>query len=170
MQQNKQQRRVVHLRQHLISGANDPHRADKSTSEAARLPWSRFPRVAASSPPDFRSVKYQVRDGIAIITRSRPKVLNAVNFQVHADMIAAFEEAERDDSVLCAVLTGEGRFFCSGADVAGNKETYDIEDPPRVKEIKAVLSVQDTYDSNTWSDVNMVSGPTAATHQIDAIF
>ena len=62
---------------------------------------------------------------------------------------AAFEEAENDDSVLYVVLTGEGRFFCSGADVAGNKEDWgDHDDPPRVQEIKSVLSQQDPYDSN----------------------
>eukprot|EP01048_Picozoa_sp_COSAG05_P029130 COSAG05_NODE_9420_length_625_cov_0.507605_2_plen_69_part_01 len=69
-------------------------------------------------------MKYEVIDGIAIITRSRPKVLNAVNFQTHCDMIAAFEEAENYDRVLYAILTGEGRFFCSGADVAGNMEDW----------------------------------------------
>lgn len=148
-------RRVAVLSAHVTAG-NDPHRSDKAVSEAVRLPWSRFPAKSGPSAPKFRTVKYQVLDGgIAVITRSRPKVLNAVNFQVHCDMIAAFEEAEDDDKVLAVVLTGDGRFFCSGADVAGNKESYDIPDPPRVEQIKAVLSKQDTYDSNTWSDVNM---------------
>ena len=162
-------RRVAALRRHLVFGAtpgagNDPHRSDKAPpfdAHAVRLPWSRFPPLpsngscTATSTATFRTVKYEVRGGIAIITRSRPKVLNAVNFQVHADMVAAFEQAEMDPAVLCAVLTGEGRFFCSGADVAGNAEEYELEDPPRVQQIKAVLSNNDPHDSNTWSDVAM---------------
>mmetsp|Transcript_58063 Transcript_58063/g.180398 ORF Transcript_58063/g.180398 Transcript_58063/m.180398 type:complete len:329 (-) Transcript_58063:232-1218(-) len=149
------QRRVAVLTAQVTAG-NDPHRSDKAVSEGVRLPWSRFPPKSGQSPLQFRTVKYEVLDGgIAVITRSRPKVLNAVNFQVHCDMIAAFEEAEQDNNVLAVILTGAGRFFCSGADVAGNKESYDIRDPPRVEQIKAVLQKQDPYDSNTWSDVNM---------------
>mmetsp|Transcript_126816 Transcript_126816/g.224670 ORF Transcript_126816/g.224670 Transcript_126816/m.224670 type:complete len:337 (-) Transcript_126816:67-1077(-) len=135
--------------------------AESSVRAAAqpetRLPWSRLPAAGdgQGSSTAFRSVKYSVQDGICIITRNRPKVLNAVNFQVQCDMIAAFEEAEKDDSVLVVVLTGAGRYFCSGADVAGNSEKYDIPDPPRVKEIKAVLAKQDRHDASTWSDVNM---------------
>lgn len=124
-------------------------------SPAPRLPWSRIPGSGNPSPTQFRTVGYSVQDGICTIVRNRPKVLNSVNFQVHCDMIASFEEAEKDDSVLAVILTGAGRFFCSGADVAQNKEEYDIADPPRVKEIKAALSKQDPHDSGTWSDVAM---------------
>ncbi|CAE7282587.1 Eci2 [Symbiodinium pilosum] len=127
---------------------------DRSDVEGPRLPWRRFPAPVPSTPI-FRTVKYEVQDGVAIITRNRPDVLNAVNFQVHCDMIAAFEEAENDERVLCAVLIGAGRYFCSGADVTGKQAKYDIDDPPRVQQIKAVLSKYDPYDANTWSDVNM---------------
>ncbi|CAE8594915.1 unnamed protein product [Polarella glacialis] len=148
------QQRVAKLIAHITAG-NDPYRSDKAQSEAKRLPWSRFPASGQASSTDFRSVTYEVCGGICTITRNRPHVLNAVNFQVHCDMIAAFEEAESDDKVLVVILTGEGRYFCSGADVAGNPETYSIPDPTRVTEIKAVLAKQDQYDSNTWSDVSM---------------
>lgn len=109
--------------------------------------------AAEPSPTAFRSVKYTVEDGICTISRNRPQVLNAVNFQIHCDVMAAFEEAEKDDAVLAVILTGEGRYFCSGADVAGNREKYDIPDPPRVRELKAVQ--QDPSDPGTWSDVRM---------------
>mmetsp|Transcript_15534 Transcript_15534/g.35285 ORF Transcript_15534/g.35285 Transcript_15534/m.35285 type:complete len:338 (-) Transcript_15534:96-1109(-) len=150
----RERRRVAVLAAQLTAG-NDPYRGDKRPAEDARLPWSRLPPAAGPTDTAFRSVAYSVEDGICTIVRNRPNVLNAVNFQVHCDMIAAFEAAERDDGVLAVVLTGAGRFFCSGADVAGNKESYDIPDPPRVKQIKEVLSKQDPYDSNSWSDVNM---------------
>ena len=142
-------RRLRALTAQLAAG-NDPYRSDKAETEMTRLPWSRFaPWRRSGQSTNFRAVKYEVKDGIAIITRARPKVLNAVNFQTHCDIIAAFEEAENDDSVLYVVLTGEGRFFCSGADVAGNKEDWGAhDDPPRVQEIKSVLSQQDPYDSN----------------------
>ncbi|OLP85720.1 Enoyl-CoA delta isomerase 2, mitochondrial [Symbiodinium microadriaticum] len=145
-------RRIAVLSAHAT--ASEPYRSDKCDVEGVRLPWRRFP-ARQPSAPSFRTVGYQVQDGVAIITRNRPEVLNAVNFQVHCDMIAAFEEAENDESVLCAVLTGAGRYFCSGADVTGRKATYSAADPPRVQQIKAVLSQYDPFDANTWSDVNM---------------
>ena len=37
----------------------------------------------------------------------------------------------------------------------GRKATYSAADPPRVQQIKAVLSQYDPFDANTWSDVNM---------------
>mmetsp|Transcript_638 Transcript_638/g.2008 ORF Transcript_638/g.2008 Transcript_638/m.2008 type:complete len:326 (-) Transcript_638:260-1237(-) len=148
------QRRLSALVAHVTAG-NDPYRGDKASGEGTRLPWCRFPAYTGASSTTFRTVTYSVEDGICTITRNRPHVLNAVNFQVHCDMIAAFEQAENDDSVLAVILTGSGRFFCSGADVAGNRDKYDMPDPPRVQEIKAVLSQQDQFDSNTWSDVNM---------------
>eukprot|EP00445_Apocalathium_hangoei_P043732 CAMPEP_0203972992 /NCGR_PEP_ID=MMETSP0359-20131031/99357_1 /ASSEMBLY_ACC=CAM_ASM_000338 /TAXON_ID=268821 /ORGANISM="Scrippsiella Hangoei, Strain SHTV-5" /LENGTH=331 /DNA_ID=CAMNT_0050911131 /DNA_START=21 /DNA_END=1016 /DNA_ORIENTATION=+ len=152
----QQQRRLAVLSAQVVAG-NDPHRSDKTLAEYVRLPWCRFPPRVAGRPggTEYRTVKYSVEDGICTIVRSRPNVLNAVNFQTHCDMIAAFEEAEQDDFVLAVVLTGDGRFFCSGADVAGNEESYDMPDPPRVQEIKKVLLRQDDHDSNSWSDVNM---------------
>ncbi|CAE7247928.1 Eci2 [Symbiodinium natans] len=148
-------RRVTVLSAHAT--ASGPYRSDKCDVEGVRLPWRRFPAAEPSTPStlNFRTVAYEVKDGVAIITRNRPQVLNAVNFQVHCDMIAAFEQAENDDSVLCAVLIGAGRYFCSGADVTGKKDTYAIDDPPRVQQIKRVLSQYDPFDANTWSDVNM---------------
>jgi len=147
-------RRLHTLSQHCVAG-NDPFRGDKASTGEAKLPWSRFPPHDGHISTAYRSVKYSVDNGICIISRNRAAVLNAVNFQTHCDVIAAFEEAERDDSVLAVVFTGEGRFFCSGADVAGNPETYDTPDPPRVVQIKEVLSKMDDFDSNTFSDVNM---------------
>jgi enoyl-CoA hydratase/3-hydroxyacyl-CoA dehydrogenase len=59
-----------------------------------------------------------VRDQVAICTIRRPKVLNALNLNVVADLEVALLEAETDDSILGSVITGFGvKAFVSGADI-----------------------------------------------------
>jgi enoyl-CoA hydratase/carnithine racemase len=60
---------------------------------------------------------YDVRDGVATLTFNRPKVLNALTFDVYAQLRDLFESLRYDDAVKAVVITGEGRAFCAGGDV-----------------------------------------------------
>jgi (E)-benzylidenesuccinyl-CoA hydratase len=63
------------------------------------------------------TVRYE-RDGhIATITYNRPEALNAVNGELRRDLNAAWEELRTDDEAWVAIVTGEGRAFCAGADL-----------------------------------------------------
>lgn len=66
---------------------------------------------------DASTVLYEARDGVATITLSRPEVYNALNAGMHADLMAALRQAERDHAVRAIVLTGSGKAFCSGQDL-----------------------------------------------------
>src|SRR5271166_2637238 len=59
------------------------------------------------------------RDGpVAVVTINRPKVLNALNERVLADLSQVFDELEADGSVLAVIITGAGdRAFVAGADI-----------------------------------------------------
>ena len=65
-------------------------------------------------PYDFL---YDVREGIATITLNRPEVMNALTFEVYAQLERLFEDLRTDDAVRVVVLTGAGDAFCSGGDV-----------------------------------------------------
>ncbi|MEP7007893.1 MAG: crotonase/enoyl-CoA hydratase family protein [Sphingomonas bacterium] len=58
-------------------------------------------------------------DGIAILTLDRLDKLNAFNRAMLADMVAAFDATDADDSVRAVIVTGNGRAFCAGADLSG---------------------------------------------------
>jgi enoyl-CoA hydratase/carnithine racemase len=60
---------------------------------------------------------YDVADGIATITLNRPEVMNALTFEVYAQLRDLFAALQRDDAVRAVILTGAGDNFCSGGDV-----------------------------------------------------
>ncbi|QSI29272.1 2-(1,2-epoxy-1,2-dihydrophenyl)acetyl-CoA isomerase [Variovorax sp. RKNM96] len=52
------------------------------------------------------------------LSLNRPAALNSFTTELHAELMAALESAAGDDSVRCVVLTGAGRAFCAGQDLA----------------------------------------------------
>lgn len=60
---------------------------------------------------------YAVDNGVATLTLNRPDVLNALTFDVYAQLRDLFEDLRYDDAVKVVVITGEGRGFCAGGDV-----------------------------------------------------
>ena len=63
------------------------------------------------------SVRYENRGSSAIITIDRPEVRNAVDAATAAALADAFRRFERDEDAGVAILTGQGGFFCAGADL-----------------------------------------------------
>jgi len=62
---------------------------------------------------------YEVSEGIATLTLNRPERLNAFNEDLVKGALKAVDEARVDPAVKALVLTGSGRGFCAGADLAG---------------------------------------------------
>jgi enoyl-CoA hydratase/carnithine racemase len=79
--------------------------------------------------PTFETILYDVDDGIATITLNRPERLNAFTGQMMVDMIAAFDAIDADDAVRAVIVTGAGRGFCAGADLAAGGDTFDRTGP-----------------------------------------
>jgi enoyl-CoA hydratase/carnithine racemase len=60
---------------------------------------------------------FEVADGVATVTLNRPDKLNALTFDVYADLRDLLAELPHRGDVRVVVLTGRGRGFCSGGDV-----------------------------------------------------
>lgn len=67
----------------------------------------------------YEQILYEVADRVATITLNRPERLNAFTHPMADEIIAAFDAADADDEVRVVVVTGAGRGFCAGADLAG---------------------------------------------------
>ena len=72
-------------------------------------------------------VLVETTGGMTVITLNRPEVMNALNSAMRRALTAALTEASRTSRVI--VLTGAGRAFCSGQDLAdgGNAAAIDLE-------------------------------------------
>lgn len=78
---------------------------------------------------NYEHILFTVQDGLATITLNRPDKLNAFNDQMIQETTDAFKQCARDKTVRCVVLTGSGRAFSSGqdlADVQAREGTFSI--------------------------------------------
>jgi enoyl-CoA hydratase/carnithine racemase len=79
---------------------------------------------------DWRQVRYEVADGVATLTLDRPDRLNAFTAVMARELGEVCAVADADDAVRVLVVTGAGRAFCAGADLAEGGATFDRRDQP----------------------------------------
>jgi 2-(1,2-epoxy-1,2-dihydrophenyl)acetyl-CoA isomerase len=73
-----------------------------------------------------QTVLYSTQGAVALITLNRPQALNSFTRQMHRELWQAFDRIEADKSIRACVITGAGRGFCAGADLA----EFDFEPGP----------------------------------------
>ncbi|MBL8553014.1 MAG: enoyl-CoA hydratase/isomerase [Phenylobacterium sp.] len=73
-------------------------------------------------------VKTSVEDGVGIITLSDPGTLNAAGLDLMSELQAAFDDFAYGDKARAIVITGEGRGFCSGANLSGGNSASRATD------------------------------------------
>ena len=75
-------------------------------------------------PADFKTIEATSDAGVLTITLNRPDCLNAIDQQMTIELGAALHMAQRDAKIRTVLLTGAGRAFCSGFDLASLKDAY----------------------------------------------
>ena len=73
-----------------------------------------------------KTVLYEARGSVALITLNRPQSLNSFTRAMHQELWDAFDTIDADKSIRALVITGAGRGFCAGADLA----EFDFEPGP----------------------------------------
>jgi enoyl-CoA hydratase/carnithine racemase len=74
-------------------------------------------RASAAFTESWQNFDFALEDGVATVTFSRPDKLNALTFDVYADLRDLLGELPHRGDARVLVLTGAGRGFCSGGDV-----------------------------------------------------
>lgn len=75
---------------------------------------------------DGTDVRVEIADGYRVLTLNRPDKLNAFTGAMHRQLRAALDAAEHDKACRAVLITGEGRGFCAGQDLADP----EIQPPP----------------------------------------
>ena len=79
-------------------------------------------------------------DGVLVVTFNRPEKKNAINTEMWVALRDTFNTADRDDSVVCILLTGAGDDFCAGVDLSSFAEVPSGEEHPFESSARAVAA------------------------------
>jgi 2-(1,2-epoxy-1,2-dihydrophenyl)acetyl-CoA isomerase len=66
----------------------------------------------------YETILYDVSEGVATITLNRPEMRNAFTTTMYKELLGVMKTVERDKAVRAIIITGNGKGFCSGQDVA----------------------------------------------------
>jgi enoyl-CoA hydratase/carnithine racemase len=89
----------------------------------------------------FEMIRFEVAERVATITLNRPERLNAVNPQMKEELRAAWTTVKNDSDIWCAIITGEGRAFSSGADVEV-LDSRGFKKPDRFRELAMIETIR----------------------------
>lgn len=76
----------------------------------------------------YDTILLDIAEGVATITLNRPERLNSFTEKMHADLRSALDKIEKSPEVRALVITGAGRGFCAGQDLAEATHTGDPKD------------------------------------------
>jgi len=107
------------------------------------------------STTKFTTIKYEVANGIAIITLNRPEVYNAMTSVISNELISAFDLTDADDEVRVVIVTGAGKAFCSGADLSKGADIFDRSKQTEGRTVARTLDDSGAFD---YSDESIRDG------------
>lgn len=73
------------------------------------------------------TVRYELDGDVAVVTLNRPDRFNAINSDLSQSLVEIMEQAGKEARAV--VLTGEGKAFCSGADLSAFADEYENGEP-----------------------------------------
>jgi enoyl-CoA hydratase/carnithine racemase len=76
---------------------------------------------------EHTTIATELVDRVLTITLDRPDRLNAFTVPMQRELCAVLDEVDADPEIRVVVVTGRGRGFCAGADLAAGGATFDVE-------------------------------------------
>ncbi|MBB5686717.1 enoyl-CoA hydratase/isomerase family protein [Sphingobium boeckii] len=98
--------------------------------------------------PEFRTILLERRSRLLVLTFNRPDAMNAVNLDLHDDLPEALAFAGRDNGSDVILITGAGRAFSAGGDIAhmehnaANPHLFDHEARQAKRIVFALLDIE----------------------------
>ena len=88
----------------------------------------------------FENIIFRKRGSVAEIRLNRPKSFNAMNLGLLNDLLGALEACGDDGDIRAVILTGEGKAFCSGGDLAAFKDAVETNPSAPIRALVTVLN------------------------------
>ena len=103
---------------------------------------------------EYKNIIFEKKDGIGYVTMNRPKALNALNTEVLTELDDVFRAIDKDDEVQVAIVTGEGRSFIAGADIAQMSELNGTEGRDMTIQGQLVMELIETINKPVIAAIN----------------
>ncbi len=85
-------------------------------------------------------------DAVAMVALARPDARNALNAELIEEIRRCMEELARDDGVRVVVLTGEGDYFCAGADIGYMRDTAEFSYEENLEDAQNIAAMFGAVD------------------------
>jgi 2-(1,2-epoxy-1,2-dihydrophenyl)acetyl-CoA isomerase len=84
----------------------------------------------------FNTIEFDTNEGVATLTLNRPKALNSFTGEMHTEIREVMQQVTDDKNIRCLVITGAGRGFCAGQDLADRAMSGDSGVPDVGKSVE----------------------------------
>ena len=108
----------------------------------------------------YETLVYTKKDDVVTITLNRPDVHNAMNEVLISELTQCFRYLTTDDSVVAVILTGNGKSFCTGADLSWMKRMVNYSKVENKKDSHLLLEMYETINSCPKPVIGQINGNT----------
>jgi methylglutaconyl-CoA hydratase len=109
----------------------------------------------------FKTVQYQESENIATIVLNRPDKRNAISYELIDDLLAALTHAAASAAQI-VILTGAGKAFCAGMDMANLRELIGRSDEQNLKDSETMAGLFRSLYDFPKPTIAAVNGPALA--------
>ena len=74
---------------------------------------------------NFETIRTEIKENSLIIFLSREDKMNAFTLTMQQELVAALDEAEKNDEIKAIIFTGDGKAYCAGADLSSGGDAFD---------------------------------------------
>ncbi len=90
---------------------------------------------------NYEHLRIEREDAVARVALARPDARNALNAELIGEIKRCMEELAEDDSVRVVVLTGEGDYFCAGADIGYMRDTAEFSYEENLEDARNIAAM-----------------------------
>src|SRR5918998_5676876 len=89
----------------------------------------------------YNHLSVEREDAVATVALARPDARNALNAGLIEEIRRSMEELAGDDGVRVVVLSGEGDYFCAGADIGYMRDTAELSYEENLEDARSIAAM-----------------------------